>query len=82
MSNPISKRLKLPVRLVNGRWEFFYGCAVPVAEGTQAELVMDGARITDKDFLHRVTQRVVSHCLPRGMRLMVAHSFDARAQAA
>lgn len=63
--NPIPKRLKLPVHLVNGRWELFYGGAVPVAEGTQAEMVIDSARITDKDFLHRVTQKVVSHCFPR-----------------
>lgn len=73
--NPTPKRLKLPVHLVNGRWEFFYGGAVPVVDGTQAELVIDSARITDKDFLHRVTQRVVSHCLPRGTRLMVALSI-------
>ncbi len=57
MSNPIPKRLKLPVHLVNGGWEFFYGGAVPVDNGTQAEMVIDSARITDKDFLHRVTQR-------------------------
>jgi hypothetical protein len=75
MSNPIPKRLKLPVHLVNGRWEFFYGGAVPVDNGTQAEMVIDSARITDKDFLHRVTQRVVSHCLSRGTRLMVALSI-------
>lgn len=28
--NPIPKRLKLPVHLVNGRWEFFYGGAIPL----------------------------------------------------
>ena len=77
MSNSIPKRLKLPVYRVNGRWEFFYGGAVPVDDGTQAEMVIDSARITDKDFLHRVTQRVVSHCLPRGTRLMVALSIHA-----
>jgi len=72
--NPIPKRLKLPVHLVNGRWEFFYGGAVPVDNGTQAEMVIDSARITDKDFLERVTQRVVTQCLPRGTELMVALS--------
>ena len=75
MNNPIPKRLKLPVHLVNGRWEFFYGGAVPVADGTQAEMLIDSARIADKDFLDRITQRVVSHCLPRGTRLMVALSI-------
>ena len=73
--NPTPRRLKLPVHLVNGQWQFFYGGEVPAAEGTPAEMVIDSARITDKDFLHRVTQRVVSHCLPRGTRLMVALSI-------
>lgn len=50
---------------------------MPVAEGTQAELVIDSAGISSKDFLHRVTQRVVSHCLPRGTQLMVALSIHA-----
>lgn len=74
MSNPIPKRLKLPVQLVNGRWEFFYGGAVPVAEGTHAEMMVESAHITDKDFLERVTQHVVTQCLPRGTELMVALS--------
>lgn len=75
MTNPIPKRIKLPVHRVNGQWEFFYGGAVPAPDGTQAEMVIDSARITDPDFLHRVTQRVVSHCLPLGTRLMVALSI-------
>jgi hypothetical protein len=75
--NLIPKRLKVPVHIVNGRWEFFYGGAVPVAEGTQAEMVIDSARITDDDFLRRVTQRVVTHCLPRGAQLMVGLSIHA-----
>jgi hypothetical protein len=69
---PLPKRLKLPVRLVDGRWEFYFGGAIPVQDGAYAEIVVDTSAITDKDFVQRVTQKLVTKCLSQGNRLMVA----------
>ncbi len=44
MSNPIPKRLKLPVHLVNGGWEFFYGGAA--RDGKRPVLMLDAEKAT------------------------------------
>lgn len=72
MTGKISARLKLPVRCVDGQWEFALGGAVPVRPGAEAELVIESSQITDLGFLQRVTQRVVVQFLPLGTALAVA----------
>ena len=59
----VLKRLKLPVRVVDGRWEFYFGGAIHVQDGAYAEIVVDTSAITDKDFVQRVTQKLVTKCL-------------------
>lgn len=49
------KILRVPVRYVDERWEFEYGGIVPVAPGSQAELMIASKSITDPDFLARMT---------------------------
>lgn len=70
----VPKRLKLPVRMVDGGWEFFFGGAIPVKEGACAEIFLETSTITDKEFVARVTQKVLTQCLPQGSVLMVALS--------
>ncbi len=72
----VPKKLKIPMRLKNGCWEFAYGGSVSVVDGAEAELVIKSADIADKQFLKRVAQKVVSLCLPRGTQLMVALSVQ------
>ncbi len=74
MTSKIPARLKLPVRCVDGQWEFALGGAVPVRPGAEAELVIDASQIADTDFLLRVTKKVVVPFLPVGTTLAVALS--------
>lgn len=49
---PLSKHIiRVPVKLVDGQWEFFYGGLVKVADGAVGELHLDRAHFKDKDFL-------------------------------
>ena len=72
MTRKIPARLKLPVRCVDGHWEFALGGAVPACPGAEAELIIASARITDLDFLKRVTQEVAVQFLAEGTALAVA----------
>lgn len=72
MTKKIPARLKLPVRCVDGHWEFALGGGIPVCPGAEAELVVETSQITDLDFLERVTQEVAVQFLPEGAELLVA----------
>ena len=73
-------KVKLPVHLVNGVWEFILGGAIPVREGTMAEISVDSHLVKDKSFLKSVTKKVVHQCLPEGTTLMVALSVKENIQ--
>lgn len=67
-----SEKVTLPIRWVDGRWEFFYGGAVPVKEGSIGDLTLDLHLITDDEFKQRVTQEIAVHVLNEGTTLLVA----------
>ena len=66
-----TKKLKLPVRYVDGKWELKYGGEFPVDHGATGELVVAQDAITDKAFLRRMlaTDRIM--ILERGAVLRV-----------
>lgn len=64
----------LPVKRVEGRWEFFYGGDVPVKEGAIGELTISSNQISDAEFLQRVTRELSVKVLDEGSSLMVALS--------
>lgn len=66
--------VRVPVRMVNGQWEFFYGGNVPVREGTFGELLIQKERITDPKFLRALRKRSEHLLLDEGTALMVALS--------
>lgn len=70
-----TKRLRLPVRCVDGQWEFYLGGPVPVRDGAFGELLVSSHQISDPSFLERVTQQVRVRILGEGGRLMVALSL-------
>ena len=66
--NPI----RVPVKLVEGQWEFFYGGGLPIKDGAIGDLLVDRAAITDKKFLS-LLNRVSKHkILEAGTDLLVA----------
>ncbi len=74
-----TRKLTLPVKMVNGQWEFLLGGAVPVKDGTLAELTVALDRITDAEFAKRVTAESTVKVLPAGTKLYVALSDRASA---
>ncbi len=68
------RKLTLPVKMVNGQWEFLLGGAVPVKDGTVAELTVALDQITNADFAARVTVESTVKVLPAGSTLYVALS--------
>ncbi|MFA7097846.1 MAG: hypothetical protein WC383_15365 [Gammaproteobacteria bacterium] len=68
------KTVKVPVKWVDSRWEFFYGGVLPVQEGAIAELKIDLAAITDEIWRQRLTAQHVFKVLDEGATLLVALS--------
>lgn len=64
--------IRVPVKLVDGQWEFFYGGGLPVSNGTIGDLVVDKTAIVDKKFLALLKQRSEHKILDVGIALRVA----------
>ena len=69
-----SKMIRVPVKLVDGQWEFLYGGAVKVKEGATGELHLDQTHFKDKKFLKALTTKCRVAVLPAGTELRVALS--------
>jgi hypothetical protein len=63
--------LRIPVRMIEGRWEFALGGLVPVKEGAKAELVVEQSFISDKKFLKAIKRRERHRVLDEGVSLLV-----------
>lgn len=66
------KMIRVPVSLVQGRWEFLYGGAVKVKEGACGELHLDKMYFTDQKFLKALTEKKRISVLEAGVELLVA----------
>jgi len=64
--------IRIPVKLVDGKWEYFYGGGVPVKDGAVGDLVVDKSSIHDKDFLARIRRASKHKILDLGTHLLVA----------
>lgn len=67
-----SKTIRVPVKLVDGRWELLYGGDVKVKEGAVGELHLDQMYFTDKKFLKALTTKRRVAVLTAGTELHVA----------
>jgi hypothetical protein len=66
-----TRRLRIPVRFVDGVWECALGGAVPVRNDTEAELVVQRTSISDKAFLETMERKVRHKVLDEGTPLLV-----------
>ena len=55
--------IRIPVKLVDGIWEFFYGGSLPVCNGSIGELILEKHSIEDKNFLSQLLQKWTSPAL-------------------
>lgn len=66
-----TRRLRIPVRLVNGFWECTLGGGIPLGEGTEGELLVTRKSIKDKAFLDRMERPGRHKVLDEGTPLLV-----------
>jgi hypothetical protein len=66
-----TRRLRIPVRFVDGIWECALGGAVPVKDDTEAELVVQRTSISDKAFLITMERQGRHKVLDEGTTLLI-----------
>jgi hypothetical protein len=64
--------IRIPVKLVDGQWEYFYGGGLPIKNGTVGDLVIDKSSIEDKEFLANLKRASKHKILEAGTQLLVA----------
>ncbi len=64
--------VRIPVKLVDGQWEFFYGGGLPIKNGTVGDLLIDKDAIEDKKFLSQLKRHSKHKILETGAELLVA----------
>lgn len=72
-----SKRIRIPVHLVDGHWELLYGGPVKVKDGCIGELEVAVSDIVDKAFREALTAKRQVRILDQGTELRVALSVRA-----
>jgi hypothetical protein len=63
--------LRIPVKLVDGEWEFLYGGDVPARNGAVGELILHTYSIADAEFCSRLKRRTEYKILDSGTELLV-----------
>ena len=66
-----TRRLRIPVRFVDGTWECAWGGVVPVKNDTEGELVVQRAAIADDAFLETMERKGRHKVLDEGTTLLV-----------
>lgn len=69
MGKSYPKKLRLPMRCVNGAWELTFGGAVDVRHGAEAELLVKVDDIEDENFVERMLSKSSIKVLDRGATL-------------
>lgn len=71
------KKIRVPVKLVDGIWEVLYGGPVRVQDGAVGELHLSRNAFNDKQFLKALTQKRKIEVLQEGAELRVALTIRA-----
>jgi len=64
--------IRVPVKFVEGKWEFLYGGGLPIKPGTIGDLIVEKAQITDQKFLALLSRKVEYKMLKEGAELLIA----------
>ena len=72
--------LRIPVKLVDGQWEYFYGGSLPINNGTIANLLVEKSNIQNdlegKKFTDYLTRKSEYKILDEGTPLLIALTID------
>ncbi len=69
--DPLKKTVKIPIRIVDGRAEYFYGGPFPKLRDVTGDLVVPAFSLLDKPFAEECSESDGSEILPEGTSLMV-----------
>lgn len=70
-----SAPVRIPVKLVNGKWEYLYGSDLPLKDGAVGELLVEKTAISDERFVDMFQERTEHKILESGTPLLVALSL-------
>lgn len=77
MKKTKGKLVRVPMRFVDGKWVFEYGGEIIASEGTQAELVIEASKLTDRLLADELLQNTRLKILDQGTKLRVMlHARD------
>src|SRR5688572_8007926 len=69
--DPLKKTVKIPIRIVDERVEYFYGGPFPKLRDVTGDLVVPAFSLLEKPFAEECSETVPSKILPEGTSLMV-----------
>lgn len=69
--DPFKKTIKIPVRIVDGKAEYFYGGPFPKIRDVTGDLVVPAFSVMEKSFVDEFSANDGAEILPRGTSLMV-----------
>src|SRR4051794_9503391 len=69
--DPFKKTVKIPVRIVDGKAEYFYGGPFPKLRDVIGDIVVPAFSLLEKPFLEDFSDTEISELLPADTRLMV-----------
>jgi len=72
------KLIRVPVKIKDGKAEYFNGGSIPARDDTIADLVLSESAITDKTFLKLVTHKTKHKIFDEGTELLVALTIKAK----
>lgn len=67
-------KVTVPVKLVDERWEFFYGGDMPMKEASFGQIAQEAAHIANPQFREHATRELTLKILEEGTPLLVALS--------
>ena len=82
MKNNINNEtpIRIPVKLIDGVWEYFYGGGLPIEDGAIGSLHVDKHSIHNEQFLSSLKQKSAYKILDEGSALLVALTIKSRAK--
>ncbi len=74
--DPQKKTVKIPIRIVDGQIEYFYGGELPKIKNVIGDLVMPAFALLDPEQAEELCHEDVSEMLPAGAELMINVNVD------
>lgn len=78
--DPLKKTVKVPIRIVDGKVQYFYGGELPKIANVSGDLVIPAFALLDPVQTEELSQQDASEMLPAGSELMINVNVDTYAE--